>query len=472
MTDHGTKLRTGRRPRWWAPLVTLALVASSPPPAAALCGDATGDGFITAADALATLRGALTGSEQPRLDTAPPERGDGAVTASDALATLVAAVQTRIPGCAAAVETTALVSTAPPLFDSGGIAVVDVETWALRFRSGALHRDSVARTAGGRALGLNRFGANSLQQFDVAASDLATDKECSVSDGFNSNPHDVAIADPTKGYVTLYEAPHLLVIDPRVLDDPADPACTELIRGRVDLSSAADDDGVPEMDQMALVGDRLFVLLQILEHSGLFDPAGNARIAVVDTTDDALAATIELELTNPFAETKGIVYDPLGERLYVGGPGVIFDDFDDGGIERVDPATLRSEGVLVSGADLGGDLFDFVIAGTRRAFAVLAYADETNAVVQIDLANRRVTQTLVTSTEPITDIELTERGQLWVATRESGADAAPGIRIFDIGAAGAPTERTDTPLFPGSRPFTIAFLDESASRSADEELNR
>ncbi len=437
--------------------VASALLLLTAPPVAALCGDMSGDGTVAASDALVALKDAVAGDYRAVGDVAPPGAPDGLLSATDALAILLAAVEKRIPRCAAATATRAFIATASSLFDAAGVAVMDLDGQVVASRNGASHRDSVARTQAGRAFVINRFGANSLLEIDPDGAALPVIKECSVSDGFDSNPHDFVLLSPEKGYVTLYEGAELLVIDPRSLDPAVDPPCANLISGHVDLSSLADDDGMPEMDQMRVVGDRLFVLLQILDQDAVFRPAGPARLAVVDTTDDSLVGSVELELTNPFAETKGLIYDDARRRLYVGGPGRVFADFTDGGIEAVNVDTLESEGVLMTGAELGGDLFDFVIVGDRRAYAIVAYADETNSVVELDLDRREVVlPELLSSAEMISDIELTETGELWVAFREDSGEATPGVRIFSIADNG---EITDEPIYPGSLPFNITFLD-------------
>src|SRR5207244_352404 len=59
-----------------------------------------------------------------------------------------------------------------------------------------------------------------------------------------------------KGYVTRYGGRDLWVVD------PAARRCRRFHTGSIDLGAFADADGLPEMDQMALVGSRPFVTLQ------------------------------------------------------------------------------------------------------------------------------------------------------------------------------------------------------------------
>lgn len=448
-------------PRGRLAAATLAVVLLAPRAAqAGLCGDASGDGFVRSGDALTALRMAVGTGYDRRADV-KPSGGDSRVTAGDALEILRAAVDDHLMRCAGAGATKAVVTGAPyDFFSSGNFAVIDVATRAVTSRGGAVSGDAVIRTPSQTPVVVNRQGWNSLQFLDVAGAKLPNVKECSVADGFDSNPQDVALVSPNKGYVTPYAGGELLIVDPAVLFDPKlDPACSTIVKGRIDLS-AYDSDGIPQMDQMALVGDDLYVTLQLLDDANLLKPKNprqNGRIVVIDTKTDTIKGTIPLGFENPFAETKGIPYDEFQKLLFVGGPGTTGARFDDGGLEAIDPVTMGSAGVLLTGEDIDADLYDFVVVGTRRAFAIVADA-VSNSVVELDLKTRTVKKTLLSSTGLITDIEMTDRGELWVAYRgdpEMDPPDPPGIRIFRVSDD---TELTTTPLGIGQPPFTLSFL--------------
>ncbi len=432
---------------------------------AALCGDTSGDGFFKTSDALATLKLAVGGGSYDRRGDVFPravgpssQAGDGKLGASDALEALKAAVQGRIPPCRGAVAGRAVVTTAPyDFYSSAGFAVVDVATRSFEFSGGALDGDAVIRTPRGTPVVVNRHNFNSLQVLDTEDEELPTIKDCSVSDGFNSNPQDVLLLSDTKGYVTPYAGGDLFVISPPVLFDPEiDPVCDGLITGRIDLSSF-DSDGVPQMDQMLALGSELYVSLQLLDDEiGGLPPKQAGVIAVIDTATDELAGSIPLAFENPFGETKGLPYDEFQKRIFVGGPGNV-GTLDDGGIEAIDPVAKQSAGIVMTGADIGQDIFDFVIVGTRRAFAIVA-DEESNSVVDLDIgtnpANRKIRQVLLSSTALITDIEMTELGELWVAYRGETKQDPPGIRIFDVTDDSEPGPA----ITLGQAPFTLAFV--------------
>jgi len=414
-------------------------------PVHALCGDATGDGYITASDGLVTLTTAVAGGYEPTLDVAMVGTADGRVTATDALVIVGAAVAPAVPHCAAADERAAIVSAASCDFATGGLAAVDVGNLSvLEHVVGTVEPDSVIRLQAGRVFVVNRYSGSSVQEIDPGNS-LATLWRCSV--GAGSNPHDILLIAPDKAYVTRYDATSIAIVDPSVGE-----SCAGFVRGYIDLSPWADADGIPEMDQMVRVGNRVFVAVQRLNRDNFFRPATNGALVVIDVdVDDAIAA-IELALSNPFTETKGLLYDAARERILVGGPGTLFSDLEDGGIEAVDPKSLKSLGVLLSGADLGGDLGDFAMLGSRRGYAIVAGASYEATVVEFDLDTGIEGDPLITSPLLLSDLEVTEEGRLWVVDRDC---FNPGLRVFDVGSG---AEITSEPVYPGLTPFTLDFL--------------
>ncbi len=407
----------------------------------ALCGDVGGDGWIRASDALSALQLGVSGDYDPRADVGLLP--DGILSATDAFELLKAGVQGGIPPCAAAVAVRAVGSTASFDFSTGGIAEFDVtENTVVSHQLGFAAGDSVMRETGGRVFVVNRFGSNNIQELDGS---LATLKQCSVGSG--ANPHDIVLHSAGKAYVTLYDRPGLAVVDPSV-----DATCAGFLMDFIDLSPYADADGIPEMDKMALVGDRLFVSLQLLDRANFFQPTGTGALVVVDTDTDSVIATVDLAIANPFSQTKGIVHDAHQGRLYVGGPGVFFTDLEDGGIEIVDPSTLTSLGVVIDGAELGGDLTDFVMVGADRGYAIVAGEDFVASLVEFDVVTRTVVDTLATSELLLSDIEMTETGILCLADRDI---RLPGLRCFDISDN---SELTAEPLNPGLGPFTFTFV--------------
>ncbi len=414
-----------------------------------LCGDVSGDGHVRVSDALVILKAAVSDQDyELAYDLHDGQGSDGVITVVDALIALKTAVGIIVPGCAAATETRAVATTASCDFATGGVADVALESASTLSHSlGAVSADAVVRTSGGRVFVLNRYGADNVQELDPD-SNMATLWQCSVGNG--ANPHDIAIVSDELGYVSRYDSKDLAIIDPTPSSD-----CSDFIKGGIDLSGYADGDGFPEMDQMRLVGNTLVVALQRLDRDALFAPAATGILVAIDAGTSTVTGSLELSIANPYAETKGLLYDGTGGLLYVAGPGTFFSDLDDGGIERVSldgTGGLVSEGLVIDGGGLGGDLTDLVLVGSSRAYAIVAGDDFENSLVEVDLGQGTIVDTLARSDYLFSDIELTEDGRLWLADRDC---SDPGLRVFSIADN---SETTAEPVYPGLSPFSLAFL--------------
>jgi hypothetical protein len=307
-----------------------------------------------------------------------------------------------------------------------------------------IHADAVVRAAGGRVYVVNRFLGDNLQVLDPGRG-FTTVLQCSTGPG--SNPHDVAIVGPHKGYVTRYDERELWIVDPGA------PSCAGFLRGTIDLAPYGDADGLPEMDQMTLVGDRLFVSVERLDRSRQFMPAGRSRLVVIDTTADAVVGTVELSGANAFSETSGLVREPGTAKLVIAEAGDIFKT-GDGGLERVDPDGLRAEGFFVTERALGGSITDFVLVSAIKGYAIVFVAGDPprNALVAFDPSRGTLTRRLLVRDENLPDIALAPDGTLWLADQSL---PAPGIRIFDVTADRQVTGRA---IDVGLPPFAMAFL--------------
>ncbi|MFP6664110.1 MAG: hypothetical protein VCC00_07930 [Deltaproteobacteria bacterium] len=314
-------------------------------------------------------------------------------------------------------------------FESGSYAALPLaDPSNSRVDIGAVHGDAVARSFDGRVYVVNRFGADSIQGIDPQR-DWATIFQCSVGNG--SNPHDIAFAAPDKAYVTRYEEASLAIVDPSV-----GPGCEGFMRGEIDLTAFADSDGIPEMDQMVIVDGLLFVSLQRLDRNQFFEPAGESFLVVIDTATDTPIDTapetpgvdpIVLRWTNPLGAGQGLPLHPATGDIIVAQIGS-FGIIGDGGIETISPTTFASTGLLITEADIGLNITDFVAVDGRTAWAI--GTDETfrNYILQIDTTLRESVRTIFESEAFLPDMELERHSsKIWLTDRTFGA---AGIRIF------------------------------------------
>ncbi len=379
------------------------------------------------------------------LESAPVEdcssldaNADGAVTINE----LVTGVINALEGCPRG-TLAFLIATD---FDTGAYATISLDDRSVvepASPATQVHGDAVPRFSGQQLFVVNRSGEDStavgpnIQRLDPDA-DFATRWRCTT--GSRSNPQDIAVLDDTKAYVTRLAEAELLIINPS-----SAPDCSDFLLGTIDLSEFADADGIPEMYQMAIVDGFLYVALQRLNN---FFPAAPGAIVEIDTATDTAVRLITLSAENPFGATKGLTV--RDGDLFV--PQVGRFGVKDGGIERIALPAGTSRGFIVTEEALGGDINDFVLVSDELGYATIGLLDFTNSVVAFDPSTGVVTRVLLEGVEFISDLELNDRGELFVLDRTL---ARPGVRIF---RAEDGMELTAEPIYPGLSPFEVVFL--------------
>lgn len=301
--------------------------------------------------------------------------------------------------------------------------------------------DPVVRYANGRHYVVNRFLADNIQVID--ANDFRTRAEFSV--GPTTNPHDILVLDDTRAYVSRYERTQLLLVNP----------ATGALLDSLDLAPFADADGLPEMSMMARAGDRLFVQLARLDRPGGWGPAGAGALAVVDVTsntlvdaDPATAGVQPIALAGANPQGKMHVDESTG-TLFVACAGVL--GAWDGGVERVDLLSLRSDGWVLREEDVDGDVGAFVMRGAACFVLVsddyffdtrlLRFEEGTAEPALLFERNAFLPAILH---DPVTD-------HVFVADR---TPSAPGVHVFD----GASGERlTPNAISTGLPPVDMAI---------------
>jgi len=289
----------------------------------------------------------------------------------------------------------------------------------------SVNSDAALRYYGGRLYVVNRLGGDNVQVVNALTD--ATISQFSVGNG--SNPQDIAFASSTKAYVTRYESADLWVVNPQ----------TGAHTGTISLAAFADADGIPEMGDEIMVGPLLFVEIQRIDRPGGYVPEGTSYVAVVDTRADTLVdcdasvpgvQAITLELANPVTQFQ---FDRQTSRLLVGCAGnwgVL-----DGGIEWVDPVNLRSDGVAITEAALGGDVNDVAWTSPQKSYAIVTDLGGNTSLVKWRASNGTLIDTIWSpGGYSLSDIETNDDGELWVC-RNSFTGSA--LRVYDIA--------TDTP---------------------------
>jgi len=304
-------------------------------------------------------------------------------------------------------------------FSTGSFSSVDVATRSPSCDVASIHSDARVRWYNGRVYVVNRFGADNIEVLDGSTFGLV--KQFSVGNG--ANPYDIAFASPTKAYVTRYETPDLWIVNPAAGSHD----------GTVSLAALADADGIPEMDRMIVVGPLLFVSLQRVDRNHGFAPTDSSLVAVIDTRTDQL---VDCDAAHPGVQgillprqnpVTPFAFDAPRSRLYLGCAGAY--GVPDGGIVRVDPASLTADGVAAAEDSLGGDVLDIAFRDDARAYAIVSDASFNTSLVRWSPVTGRRLDTLYSPGGfSLADAELTPSGgEVWVCNSSFGS---PGIRVF------------------------------------------
>jgi hypothetical protein len=336
-------------------------------------------------------------------------------------------------------------------YSTGAGAVVSADTLLAPYCNvEPVYYDAVARWYDGRVYVVNRHGADNIQVLDPY-SGFATIKQFSVGNG--SDPHDIAFVSRSRAFVTRFNEPQMWIVD------------TNAGRrsGLIDFSWLADADGIPEMDHLLVVGDRMFVGIDRLDRSGglIWPPVGTSYLAVIDPYTeqfiDAEPATpgvqpLTLGGTNPYPE---MVLNRQSGKIWVATSGAW--GVNDGGIELVDPVALTTGGIVITEATLGGDVSDVVPIDENRGVAVISRPKVSNdgdqtLLVGFDLTAPTVIDTIYAPGEFVLyDAELSRDGRLFVSDR---TPTLPGLRVFRTDTwAQLTTSPIDVCLPPGDIEF-------------------
>ena len=339
-------------------------------------------------------------------------------------------------------------------FQTGSTAYLPAGSEVAQTNLLTVHGDAGVRYHGGMIYIINRLGQDNILVLD--ASDPGTPlMQFSVGNG--TNPQDIAILSPERAFVSRYEVPTVLIVNPTTGDS----------LGHVDLSAFADDDGVPEMAEMALLGGRLYVAIQRLDRSGFpWNPVDDSYLVAVDAASGELIDTdaeadgiqaLRLKAPNP----NSVV--PIGERLAVSTTAA-FGDMA-GGIELIDPVSGISTGLIVTEEGLGGDLTHLSVASATKGYAIVSDVNYVNSVRPVDLLTGAVGDALQGLSGGFLQSTATDGDRLYVAERESfAAPEMAGLMIYDT----MTDQLVAGPIDTGLPPAGIAVLTERRITAVEE----
>ena len=338
-------------------------------------------------------------------------------------------------------------------YSSGSFSSLDLATNTATNDHLTIHSDAAVRTYRDKVYIINRLGQDNVLVLDQ--SDLKTPLT-QYSTGNGSNPHDMTFVSEEKAYISRYGQTQVLIVNPVTGDS----------LGAVDLSGFADADGLPEVSQLALYGNHLFAACQRLDRDNGWVPSDVSVIAVVDVLTDQV-----VDVDANTAGVQGIVMagkNPAGavqrgNKWFLSAVNT-FGDLTDGGIEVIDLANLRSEGVVLGEEILGGNLSSLAMVSDDEGYVVVLDASFANIVKRFGLGMQSVSAGLSGLSGGFVPSVGVFGGRLYVLDRGSFADpTSAGVRVYDV--------KTDAlvagPINTGLPPSTIAFVGSVADFNGD-----
>ena len=333
-------------------------------------------------------------------------------------------------------------------YESGGHAVCSSSSLSAISYTGTVFQDAVARSFGDHVYVIERWHGDNILVFHK---NNLHDPVRQFSVGNGTNPHDFLLLSSDKAYVTLYEESELIIVNPG----------TGQITGKIDLSAFADADGIPEMDLMVLHNNKVFVSLQRLDRTNMFQPSGLSKIAVIDPLTDTIIDTdlqlagiqaIDLTMSNPV----DMQYVPGTGKILIAEAGSFYTATD-GGLEYINPATYIAEGIIMTEMELGGQVGGasgaFSMISKEEGYAIIMTGDWIESrVVQFSLNTRRAYSVHAPGTGFVHADILTMDDRLYVCDRTLHA---PGIRVFNTQND---HELTMIPVDTGLPPFCLTAV--------------
>jgi len=332
-------------------------------------------------------------------------------------------------------------------FSSGSLATLSLATNQASVNLLNIHSDADARGYLGKVYVVNREGQDNILVLD--GEDLSTPlNQFSVGNG--TNPHDIAFVSASRAYVSRRASTHLLIVNPSTGDS----------LGSVDLSFAADEDGLPEMKFLSQYQNRLYVTCQRLDRNAFSAPTDRSEVAVIDLTTDTVMDMdseqvgiqgIILQARNPFGGQVRI-----SDRLFISCVGE-FSDLTDGGIEVINLTTNATEGIQLGEGELGGNAGALAMLTESIGYIVVSDASFSNSLKTFDLTTDNTpTPVEGVSGGYIASLGLAS-GRLYVSDQGISGSVNPGLMVFDAKTGAF----LDGPISTGLPPTHITVLVEA-----------
>ncbi|MDH5472076.1 MAG: hypothetical protein OEY87_04740 [Gammaproteobacteria bacterium] len=244
----------------------------------------------------------------------------------------------------------------------------------------------------------------------------------SVNDAADTgaNPYAMIFVNETKAYILRYGKATAWIVNPSATIE------SDFKTGELDLTAYDDGDGIPEMANGIIVGNKLFITMQRLDRNNFWSHTNIVYVAVFDVTTDQEIDTnypgdavmgIPMEIINPNTD---IAYDAVLNKVFVQGQGDYFGGNYTGGIESIDPDTYNTLLELDDGDQITHDygfISGLAISSATRGYFVSYVGWGDNYLYTYNPATGAIQLSTVTAVQGINiaSIAFDANGRLWVA---------------------------------------------------------
>jgi len=310
----------------------------------------------------------------------------------------------------------------------------------------SIYTDAKLAANGGNVYVIEGVGADDILIVDPAETAAPVGN---YSVGNATNPYNILPLNEKTAYVVRYDSPEILIVN----------TATGAELGTIDLSSYADEDGLPETSTSILVDTTLYVGMQFLNRTDMsWNPIRNGLVAAISTNMNAVVDTFALTVKNPLA--MDITSD--GSALLIGG-GQHISFFDPTTQQDLIDAALAEAGVdklnldtgevsrITEGADLNANVSAVCVApGDSVAWIIAAETVWPNtAVYKIDIATGAVLDSLEEPTAA-SALAVSTDGDLLVG---EGGMGPFGILTYDAATGDLTHGLVNTALAPAAAVF-------------------
>ncbi|MCL2688658.1 MAG: hypothetical protein FWE57_02265 [Chitinispirillia bacterium] len=289
-----------------------------------------------------------------------------------------------------------------------------------------LHTDLTIRTFNSEIYILERFLSDKVIKYDAQLREVYIEP---LSPGLNIQ--DIVVVSRTKAYISALGSSDLIVFNP----------FTGKQISTIDLSEFAAFAGTedaaehPFASALAVYGDFVYVACQRLDAS--FGVADVSQIAIININDDKVVGSIDLNRKNPTAMSV------FGSKMLVASAGD-YGFEEDGGIELIDLASNKNEGVIADGV-----FTDVIFVSADKAYIAEMLPDWSTGISPLDLSTKTV-GTAITGIGDGSGKMAFHDGKLYVGDRGFGS---AGVAVVSIS-----TNTVDQTIATGMPPAGLGYF--------------